>query len=61
METGANERVDDDLKGDPLRGINIDAAGGASKVLKMIAQKVSSAAELSGCGAWSDPLSIDQI
>ena len=28
------------MKGDPLRGINVDAAGGASKVLKMIAEKV---------------------
>ncbi|GFZ47690.1 peptidylprolyl isomerase [Saitozyma sp. JCM 24511] len=34
--------TDDDLKGDPLRGINVDAAGGASKVLKMIAQKTRS-------------------
>ncbi|WVQ83371.1 peptidyl-prolyl cis-trans isomerase-like 2 [Cryptococcus sp. DSM 104549] len=30
---------DDDLANDPLRGINVDAAGGASKVLKMIAEK----------------------
>ncbi|WVQ98025.1 peptidyl-prolyl cis-trans isomerase-like 2 [Kwoniella sp. CBS 9459] len=30
---------DDDLAGDPLRGINVDAAGGASKVLKMLAEK----------------------
>lgn len=27
---------------DPLKGINVDAAGGASKVLKMLAAKVSS-------------------
>ncbi|OWZ61117.1 hypothetical protein AYX15_06654 [Cryptococcus neoformans] len=31
---------EDELAGDPLRGINVDAAGGASKVLKMIAEKV---------------------
>ncbi|TYJ53572.1 peptidyl-prolyl cis-trans isomerase-like 2 [Cryptococcus floricola] len=30
---------DDDMAGDPLKGINVDAAGGASKVLKMIAEK----------------------
>ncbi|KAK8847361.1 peptidyl-prolyl cis-trans isomerase-like 2 [Kwoniella newhampshirensis] len=30
---------DDDLASDPLRGINVDAAGGASKVLKMLAEK----------------------
>ncbi|WVQ69216.1 peptidyl-prolyl cis-trans isomerase-like 2 [Kwoniella botswanensis] len=30
---------DDDVAGDPLRGINMDAAGGASKVLKMLAEK----------------------
>ena len=30
-----------DLEGDPLRGINVDAAGGAGKVLKMLADKVS--------------------
>ncbi|UOH84054.1 hypothetical protein LQV05_000847 [Cryptococcus neoformans] len=30
---------EDELAGDPLRGINVDAAGGASKVLKMIAEK----------------------
>lgn len=34
--------TDDDMKGDPLRGINVDAAGGAGKVLKMLAEKVSS-------------------
>lgn len=28
------------MAGDPLRGINVDAAGGAGKVLKMIAEKV---------------------
>lgn len=61
METGADDHVDDDLKGDPLRGINVDAAGGASKVLKMIAQKVGCAAELSRSSVWSDPLSIDPI
>lgn len=32
---------DDDLADDPLKGINVDAAGGASKVLKMLAEKVS--------------------
>jgi peptidyl-prolyl cis-trans isomerase-like protein 2 len=32
--------TDDDMAGDPLKGINVDAAGGASKVLKMIAEKV---------------------
>ena len=31
---------DDDMAGDPLKGINVDAAGGASKVLKMLAEKV---------------------
>ncbi|ORY31009.1 peptidyl-prolyl cis-trans isomerase-like 2 [Naematelia encephala] len=30
---------DDDLEGDPLRGINVEAAGGASKVLRMLAEK----------------------
>ncbi|WVR04605.1 peptidyl-prolyl cis-trans isomerase-like 2 [Kwoniella sp. DSM 27419] len=29
----------DDLANDPLRGINVDAAGGASKVLRMLAEK----------------------
>lgn len=33
--------TEDDLASDPLRGINVDAAGGASKVLKMLAEKVS--------------------
>jgi hypothetical protein len=33
--------TDDDMEGDPLKGINVDAAGGAGKVLKMIAEKVS--------------------
>lgn len=32
--------LDDDLADDPLKGINVDAAGGASKVLKMLAEKV---------------------
>ena len=32
---------DEDLASDPLRGINIDAAGGAGKVLRMLAEKVS--------------------
>ena len=32
---------DDELANDPLKGINVDAAGGASKVLKMLAEKVS--------------------
>lgn len=31
-----------DKEGDPLRGINVEAAGGAGKVLKMLAEKVSS-------------------
>ncbi|WVQ76076.1 peptidyl-prolyl cis-trans isomerase-like 2 [Cryptococcus sp. DSM 104548] len=30
---------DDDMAGDPLKGINVDAAGGASKFLRMIAEK----------------------
>ncbi|KAK1921557.1 peptidyl-prolyl cis-trans isomerase-like 2 [Papiliotrema laurentii] len=30
---------EDELKGDPLRGINVEAAGGAGKVLKMLAEK----------------------
>jgi len=29
-----------DLENDPLKGINVEAAGGAGKVLKMIADKV---------------------
>jgi len=33
--------TDDEMEGDPLKGINVDAAGGAGKVLKMIAEKVS--------------------
>lgn len=32
--------TDDDLANDPLKGINVEAAGGASKVLKMLAEKV---------------------
>ena len=28
------------MAGDPLKGINVDAAGGASKVLRMIAEQV---------------------
>lgn len=32
--------TDDDLAGDPLKGINVDAAGGAGKVLRMLAEKV---------------------
>lgn len=31
--------VDGDVD-DPLKGINVDAAGGASKVLRMLAEKV---------------------
>ena len=30
-----------DRANDPLRGINVDAAGGASKVLRMVAERVS--------------------
>nr|ODN74249.1 peptidyl-prolyl cis-trans isomerase-like 2 [Cryptococcus depauperatus CBS 7841] len=30
---------EDDMEGDPLKGINVEAAGGASKVLKMIAER----------------------
>ncbi len=33
--------VDEDLASDPLRGINVEAAGGAGKVLRMLAEKVS--------------------
>jgi peptidyl-prolyl cis-trans isomerase-like protein 2 len=33
---------DEDLANDPLKGINVEAAGGAGKVLKMLAEKVSS-------------------
>lgn len=33
--------IEGDLEGDPLKGINVDAAGGAGKVLKMLAEKVS--------------------
>jgi len=33
---------DDELANDPLKGINVDAAGGAGKVLKMLAEKVGS-------------------
>lgn len=32
--------ADDEMANDPLKGINVDAAGGASKVLKMLAEKV---------------------
>lgn len=32
--------TDDDMAGDPLKGINVDAAGGAGKVLRMLAEKV---------------------
>ncbi|KAK4685334.1 peptidyl-prolyl cis-trans isomerase-like 2, partial [Tremellales sp. Uapishka_1] len=40
-----DKKVDDsDLASDPLRGINVDAAGGASKVLKMLAEKTRAAA-----------------
>jgi len=35
--------TDDEMEGDPLKGINVDAAGAAGKVLKMIAEKVSPA------------------
>lgn len=38
-----DDDTEDDLKGDPLKGINVDAAGGASKVLRMLAEKVSHA------------------
>lgn len=31
---------EEDAQGDPLRGINVEAAGGAGKVLKMLAEKV---------------------
>ncbi|TXT08649.1 hypothetical protein VHUM_02777 [Vanrija humicola] len=34
--------TDADREADPLKGINVDAAGGASKVLKMIAEKTRS-------------------
>jgi peptidyl-prolyl cis-trans isomerase-like protein 2 len=33
------------MKGDPLRGINVDAAGGAGKVLRMLAEKVGCSME----------------
>jgi len=33
--------VDEDFASDPLRGINVEAAGGAGKVLRMLAEKVS--------------------
>ena len=34
------------MAGDPLKGINVEAAGGASKVLKMIAEQVRVGFEL---------------
>lgn len=35
---------DGDREGDPLKGINVEAAGGAGKVLKMLAKKSEAAA-----------------
>jgi len=36
---GDKKVEEDDMKDDPLKGINVDAAGGAGKVLKMIAER----------------------
>lgn len=36
-----SQLLETDRASDPLRGINVDAAGGAGKVLRMVAQKVS--------------------
>lgn len=33
--------LEEDQALNPLKGINVDAAGGASKVLRMVAEKVS--------------------
>ena len=50
--------TDDEMEGDPLKGINVDAAGGAGKVLKMIAEKVSyTPTELD----WSLVLIVDTL
>jgi peptidyl-prolyl cis-trans isomerase-like protein 2 len=32
--------IEDDQAANPLKGINVDAAGGAGKVLRMVAEKV---------------------
>ncbi|WWC86927.1 peptidyl-prolyl cis-trans isomerase-like 2 [Kwoniella dendrophila CBS 6074] len=46
---------DADAAGDPLRGINVEAAGGASKVLKMLAEKTRAEQSPSGSPAPSKP------
>ena len=53
--------TDDEMEGDPLKGINVDAAGGAGKVLKMIAEKVSPLATSLGSMLvlMVDPLGTD--
>ncbi|WWC59286.1 peptidyl-prolyl cis-trans isomerase-like 2 [Kwoniella dejecticola CBS 10117] len=43
-----DKKVNDDDMEDPLRGINVDAAGGASKVLKMLAEKTRAEQSPSG-------------
>ncbi|KAG7532068.1 hypothetical protein FFLO_03876 [Filobasidium floriforme] len=43
----SDKRVEEtDRASDPLRGINVDAAGGAGKVLRMVAQKSKAAEDL---------------
>jgi len=46
--------TDDEMEGDPLKGINVDAAGGAGKVLKMIAEKVSPTPNISRSNSGTD-------
>lgn len=43
---GDKKVQDKDRENDPLKGINVDAAGGAGKVLKMMAKKSEAAATL---------------
>ncbi|ORX38871.1 hypothetical protein BD324DRAFT_617632 [Kockovaella imperatae] len=46
---------DDDMAGDPLKGINVEAAGGAGKVLRMIAEQTRAEQEPTPIASSSSP------
>jgi peptidyl-prolyl cis-trans isomerase-like protein 2 len=54
MLNGASTPIETDRQHDPLKGINVDAAGGASKVLKMISEKSKALEKARASGEGED-------
>jgi peptidyl-prolyl cis-trans isomerase-like protein 2 len=54
MLNGASTPIETDRQHDPLKGINVDAAGGASKVLKMISEKSKAVERAKASGEGED-------